>query len=163
MLSSATSPNAVIELVSITTSSPLVSSGVLPQVHVGETPPLTPPLSPPLTPPWADTSRLYRQQTQSPRSCDNVTYRRRLVGLGICLLGGQKSHEDLTRELSRECPDAPRDEIRRRVDRMMTSERVSRMIEAQKSQFHTMTVPGVPGHEEMMALKRPAHKRLYTP
>jgi hypothetical protein len=33
------------------------------------------------------------------------------------------------------------------------------MIEAQKSRFHTMTVPGVPGYEETVALTYPAPKQ----
>ena len=42
--------------------------------------------------------------------------------------------------------------------RRSTSGRVNRMIVAQKSVFHTMTIPGVPGYEEMMTINRPITK-----
>ena len=81
------------------------------------------------------------------------------MGLGLSLIGGRKSQEDLVLELLRENPEAARDEVRRQVVRMNTPERASRMIDAQKSLLHTVTVPGVPGYEEMMALVHPAPKQ----
>ena len=76
------------------------------------------------------------------------------MGLGLRLigLGGCKSQEDHVLELLREKPEATRDEVRRQMVRMNTPERDSRMIDAQKSLFHTLSIPGVPDYMEMMML-----------
>ena len=115
MLSSAT-PKTVIELVSMTSTS-TSSPCVLPPLDFGEAPLLTLPLSPLFDNSWADI-RVRRQQTsQSPRYFDEFNYRRRPVGLGLSLIGGRKSQEDLVLELLRENPEAARDEVRRQVVR----------------------------------------------
>ena len=130
------------------------SPTVLPPIDLGVSPTLTPPLSPHYDQSWVDTL-VHRQQTQSPLLHD----RRRLVGLGLSFIGGRKSQEDLFHELQRERPDARTDEIQREVARRSTSDRVNRMIVAQKSVFHTMSIPGVPGYEEMMTINRPIPKK----
>ena len=159
MLSGANTPNSVQELVSLVDSimgsysSSSASPVVLPPIDLGVSPTLTPPLSPHYDNSWVDTL-VHRQQTQSPL----VNHRRRLVGLGLSFVGGRKSQSDLFDELQRERPEANTEEIQREVARRSTSDRVNRMIVAQKSVFHTMTIPGVPGYEEMMTINRPITK-----
>ena len=159
MLSGANTPNSVQELVSLVDSimgsysSSSASPIVLPKIDLGVSPTLTPPLSPHYDQLWVDTL-VHRQQTQSPL----VNHRRRLVGLGLSFVGGRKSQSDLFDELQRERPEANTDEIQGEVARRSTSDRVNRMIVAQKSVFHTMTIPGVPGYEEMMTINRPVTK-----
>ena len=160
MLSGANTHNSVQELVSLVDSimgsysSSSASPIVLPPIDLGVYPTLTPPLSPHYDNSWVDTL-VHRQQTQSPL----FNHRRRLVGLGLSFIGGRKSQEDLFHELQRERPDARTDEIQREVARRSTSDRVNRMIVAQKSVFHTMSIPGVPGYEEMMTINRPIPKK----